>query len=486
MIESAQLRILERARTFLNEEHHRTLFDGARGAVLARAPGRLDVMGGIADYSGSLVLQMPIAEATWVLLARSSKPTISVASAGEDLGASVRHYEIGLEELKTGVLRDYASARRYFNENAEHRWAAYILGSLLVLAKREPQVLQSGLSLLVFSAVPEGKGVSSSAALEVATLHALVALRGLAMTPRQIATLAHEAENEIAGAPCGIMDQMTSECGREGELLRLCCQPDIIEGFSKIPEGLAIFGLDSGVRHAVSGSDYGSVRVGAFMGYRILLGDRLPRLSSAPTRAELEAADGAYRGYLANVSVSEWMASLADLVPERLKGKDFLERYGASLDRVTTVEPEREYAVRTPTAHPIYEHHRCRLFAALLENYDRTPAEAIASQLGELMYQSHESYGACGLGSEATDELVREVRRLGPSRGLYGARITGGGSGGTVAVLARKDAEGTLESVVKGYQDRTSRSSRMFRGTSPGACGVEVARTDSQLGLRGE
>jgi L-arabinokinase len=85
------------------------------------------------------------------------------------------------------------------------------------------------------------------------------------------------------------------------------------------------------------------------------------------------------------------------------------------------------------------------------------------------MYQSHESYGACGLGSDGTDAIVRTVRNAGAPAGLYGARITGGGSGGTVAILARADAGAAIESIAHLYEKETGRVPYVFSGTSSGA-----------------
>src|SRR2546423_13315929 len=77
-------------------------------------------------------------------------------------------------------------------------------------------------------------------------------------------------ENPVVGAPCGIMDQMTSACGRRDRLLRLRCQPGTIEGYVAIPDGYRFYGIDSGISHAVAGADYGTVRTAAFMGYRMI------------------------------------------------------------------------------------------------------------------------------------------------------------------------------------------------------------------------
>jgi L-arabinokinase len=89
------------------------------------------------------------------------------------------------------------------------------------------------------------------------------------------------------------------------------------------------------------------------------------------------------------------------------------------------------------------------------------------------MYGSHDSYSACGLGSEATDRLVEMVRAAGPSQGLYGAKITGGGSGGTVAVLGRAEAGPAVLAIARAYAEETGREPYVFEGSSPGAMEVE-------------
>ena len=89
-------------------------------------------------------------------------------------------------------------------------------------------------------------------------------------------------------------------------------------------------------------------------------------------------------------------------------------------------------------------------------------------RLGALMYESHAGYGACGLGSPGTDRLVALVRAAGPGAGLYGARITGGGSGGTVAVIGRRDASGSIARVVDEYARARGYRPYVFAGGSPG------------------
>lgn len=444
----------------------RELFDPAGELVVTRAPGRLDVMGGIADYSGSLVLQLPLREATLVALQKDPERQLRVVSLGGEAQRRAACFELPLAALEPGgIPLDYVSARALFRADAARHWAAYVAGAFLVLRRERSIAFACGARILVSSAVPEGKGVSSSAALEVAVMQALDAAFGLGLRPREQALLAREVENQVAGAPCGVMDQMTAACGEEGRLLALLCQPAELGDGIPLPPDLALWGIDSGERHAVSGADYTSVRVGAFMGYR-MIAERagLPVRQRSDGRVEVE--DPVWRGYLANLTPSQFLRRFAHELPERMRGAEFLARYAGITDAVTHVAPTGEYAVAAATAHPIDEHFRVRAFAELL---GAPPSERRGELLGELMCQSHASYVRCGLGSPGTERLVGLVRAAGAGSGLYGARITGGGSGGTVAVLGRRDAGGGVSAVAERYAGELGRDVTVFSGSSPGA-----------------
>ena len=444
----------------------RSLFDGAAEIVVARAPGRLDLMGGIADYSGSLVLQLPIREAALVALQPAAERVIRVVSFGAEANHRAASFTMPLAEFeRDGQPVDYATARAYFGRDAATRWAAYAAGAFLVLMRECNVHFNRGARILIDSSVPEGKGVSSSAAIEVAVMWAIAAAFGIEMTARETALLCQKVENLIVGAPCGVMDQMTAACGEANRLLALLCQPAELQASVQIPAGLAVWGIDSGLRHSVSGADYGSVRVGAFMGYRMIAEVAgLAVEAAAPGRVKI--SDDRWRGYVANITPSEFEQHYAARLPERLAGGDFLARFTGTTDAVTRVEPERSYAVRQPTAHPIYEHFRVRAFAELLAG---DASERRSQLLGELMCQSHASYSACGLGSAGTDLLVRLVREAGPARGLYGAKITGGGSGGTVAIVGRAAAQASVMNIAERYAAETGRAPQVFSGSSPGA-----------------
>jgi galactokinase len=431
---------------FVDMLRTRRLFEPGTPIAIARAPGRLDVMGGIADYSGSLVLERPIAEATCAAVQRVDRPVVEVTSIGRPpLTLALSSLAPGGEPVA------YEVARQRFASPDQH-WAAYVVGVILVLARERGLPLTSrGMRVVVSSCVPESKGVSSSAALETSVLQAAAHAFDLTIEPRDLALLCQRAENLVAGAPCGVMDQMTCVFGEPDALMALLCQPAELQPPVPLPGGLAVWGIDSGERHAISGSDYGSVRAGAFMGLRIL--------------ADYLRVPG---GYLANLDPPEF-ERVASQLPEELSGEEFLAGYDGTSDTVTMVSPGRRYQVRGATAHPIYERRRAETFRRLLLE---SRGDVSGVELGTLMYESHASYGRCGLGSRGTDRLVELVKSVGPEAGVYGARITGGGSGGTVAVVGRPDASPAIAGIADQYARETGHRPYVFAGSSPGVAAV--------------
>jgi galactokinase len=411
------------ADAFCGRARLHALFAAGEPIVVARAPGRFDVLGGIADYAGGLVLGLPILDAALAAAQPASDGRVIVVSGS-------RRIALPAAELLTTPLAELS--RRFSGEEA---WAAYVLGPVALLAREERRRID-GLRLLVSSSVPEGKGLGSSAAVEVAALQAAAVALGCEVEPRRMALLARSAEQLVACAPCGAMDQMTAAYGEAGHVLALMCRPAEIVGAFALPPGLAVWGIDSGARHAVRGGPYRRVRCAGFMG-KALLGVEAEYLT------ELRPED-----------------VKADRLPERMTGAAFLRACGGMEDELSAVEPEVEYRVRAATLHPIEEQVRVETFLTLLDEPMGAPAARI---LGTLMAASHESYSRCGLGMPATDRLVEAVRSAGWECGLIGARVSGAGSGGTVVVLAREEAE----SVVSRLAERLGAG--LVGGTSPGA-----------------
>jgi len=421
----------------------RNFISPERPTYSARAPGRLDVMGGIADYSGARVLELPLACATTVTAQLQAERHCDIATRR---GQRWDFFSIELP------LAEPEELGLWFRMHEGERWAGYVVGVVQALLARSSAA--QGLRILIDSTVPEGRGVASSAALEVATATAVAAAYDVAIPPTELAALCQMVENHVVGAPCGIMDQMTSACGKQDRLLQLHCQPGRIEDHVAVPAGYRFYGIDSGISHAVSGADYGTVRTAAFMGLRILT-------TATPWRGR----------YLADLTPPDF-DELAPCLPEAMRGDEFLERYGGITDIATVVRAERSYPVRSAAAHPVMEQARVDRFAALL---GALPQQAsLAPELGQLMYGSHRSYGSCGLGSDGTDRLVELVQAAGVERGLFGAKITGGGSGGTVAVFGTIEAERHVREIAARYAEETGRWTRVFTESGPGAAEVGV------------
>ena len=450
-------------------------FPSRMPVYIARAPARLDVMGGIADYNGSLVLPLPLARATWAMLQQQTAPRCDLATWRD---GRWQFFSTELRPLVSGELREPEALAAWFAVREADRWAAHVVGVLQLCLRQavsSGSVAIPGFRLLIDSTVPEGKGVASSASLQVAGMAAISAGLGSDLLPAQQAVACQWVENHIVGAPCGVMDQMTSACGRRDRLLKLRCQPGSIEGFLDVPPGYRFYGVDSGVMHAVSGADYATVRTAAFMGYRMIAD-----AAGLPARREghlVRVDDARWGGYLANLTPAEFASRFAQGLPPVMSGSEFLARYHGTGDEATQVRGERRYPVRQATAHPVYEHERVTRFADLLGRLIDEPSNAI--ELGRLMYASHQSYSACGLGSVETDRLVELVASAGPEQGLFGAKITGGGSGGTVAVFGTIEAEPRLREIVGRYEAESGHRAEVFSESGPGAAETGVLMLDS-------
>src|SRR4051812_44791529 len=133
--------------------------DSKSPVVISRAPGRLDVMGGIADYSGSLVLQQTIREATFIALQRTSESNITLKSLSENDNESGRSLVLPADLLMLGGQpMEYEPAAGMFRAPDRH-WASYVIGVCLVLMHERNLRLDGGMKIVIGSNVPEGKGV---------------------------------------------------------------------------------------------------------------------------------------------------------------------------------------------------------------------------------------------------------------------------------------------------------------------------------------
>jgi galactokinase len=448
-------------------------FDFFRPIRISRAPGRLDVMGGIADYTGSLVCELPLDRAAAVALQERSDRQLQVFSFNlldEHQPFTLR---IPLDALTTNSVDDL---RKEFNEPGR-KWAGYLAGCLFMLHQEKLIDLRDlsikGINLAVYSTVPLGAGVSSSAALEVATMTNLIGHFNLGekVDSLRVAFLCQQVENRVVGAPCGIMDQVTSCAGEEGKLLRLLCQPHELQTAIQVPQGMRFVGINSNVKHSVGGSAYSRTRCAAFMAHAIIL-QYMRDIGKAAGR-ELQADP--MHGYLANLDPDDYKKIFRPRIPEEMKGGEFLLKFGSTIDAATRVQPDVIYAIQHAADHHVLEARRVQNFVDYLQQADREEDPKIRGPLldraGHLMYASHLSYtNDAMLGASECDLLVDLVRKR-EKQGLYGAKITGGGSGGTVAVLLEdaNRAAAAIQEILSEYESKTSLKPEVLEGSSPGA-----------------
>ncbi len=361
------------------------------------APGRLDLLGGVADYSGALVLEMP-----------TRRGTVVVAVPDDA-------FVVGPVACSTGELEHLASlsddhVRRVLA--AWPRWTHYILGVVIVLL-RHGVIDPPRVRLEITSDLPASVGLASSAALEVATARALGAGD---VDPLRLAALCQEAENHVVGAPCGIMDQVAVARGTPGTVLPILCRPASVAEPVPLPPGLEIVGWPTGAPHDVGGLPYERARSAAFMGKRI-------------------TEDAAARTWS---WVSQLPRAAVDDLPDVVGGSTFVRRWGASGDDVTAVRPDETYPIRAATEFGVEEH--VRAVEALAALADGEP-----ERLGPLMEASQAGYDAMGLGHPAATLIVKEALAR---RGVYGARSSGGGCGGTVVVACEPGALDDVGSLI--------------------------------------
>jgi galactokinase len=363
-----------------------------------RAPGRLDLLGGVADYSGALVLEMPTRQGTEVVVCPDTAFVVGPAA-----------FNPGELERMAGL--DDTAVRRELS--AFPRWTHYVIGVALVLVRHGMIDPPRG-RIEITSDLPAAVGVASSAALEIATARALGAG---SIDPLRLAALCQEAENHVVGAPCGIMDQVAVALGAPGAVLPILCRPASVADAVRLPQGIELVGWPTGAAHDVGGLPYQRARAAAFMGKRMV-----------------ERTTGRTWSW-----VSQLPHDAVDELPDVLEGRAFLAEWGATADDVTEVLPDETYPVRAATLFGVEEH--VRSVSAL-----EALAEGEPHVLGHLMAASQRGYDAMGLGHPAATAVVDEALAR---PGVLGARSSGGGSGGTVVVMSERGVLDDVDTLIR-------------------------------------
>lgn len=369
---------------------------GEPPAFIVRAPGRINLIGEHTDYNDGFVLPMAIDRAVWIALRPRADRRVVVHSLDFDEPCN-----FSLDDLRKG------------NDG----WSEYVKGVAWALMAAGHRL--AGWEGVTTGDVPIGSGLSSSAAMELATARAFVAVSGLPWDPARMALIGQRAENGWVGVNCGIMDQLISAAGQADHALLIDCR-SLASQAVPLPAGYRFLVLDSAAPRTLAGSAYNQ------------------------RRAECESAVRGLQAAYPDIS------ALRDVTPAML---------AAEADRLDPVDLKR-------ARHVVTENDR------VLRSVEALRGEQAAA-LGELMAASHASLrDDYQVSSAELDALVAIAQQ---TPGVIGARMTGAGFGGcAVAMVEENAAAAAAEAIVARYRAQTGRPGRAYVCTA--SQGAEVWR----------
>lgn len=431
---------------------------------VARAPGRLDVMGGIGESTGSLVLNTPMQEGVCVAMQPRSDGVVSIESLTEKDSDGRQAFRCQLQEA--GVLSGTPVSAREglkFLDGSADLTARCVLGTL-VETFREQLVtgLEGGLSIVVGLPSCNLAEAGQHSALAAATLVCSARIGNVKLDRSRAVAVCRAVANEWLANPVGTADAACSLLGEPGTLAQLRSEPFEVTGTILLPDDLVLIGIDCGEVHHDATGKLERARTAAFMG-RLLI-DRIIQHEGGDSRQ--------WDGCLSRLSVTDFVERFRDRLPTKLGGREFLDRFGETGDPFSRIDPDGIYKIRSRTEHHIYEHARACQFVECLSRAIRKRDYGLLAEAGELMYASHWSYGQrCGLGSAKTDLLVNLLRKPGVEADIFGAKMSGRGCGGIVTVLTRLGDRSSVvvEKAIEAYLVKTGTTARLLRGSSAGA-----------------
>lgn len=365
-------------------------------AVMARAPGRVNLLGEHTDYNEGFVLPIAISF------------SVRIVGAPRD-DRKVRVYSLDLDQADEF---DLDAVERC----PGHDWRNYFRGVTRVLLDAGHAL--GGMDAAIAGDVPQGAGLSSSAAFEVAAAVLMRELFGLNLPQLELVQLCQRAEHEFAGVACGIMDQFVSGFGREGQAVLLDCR-DLSHSYHPLrPDLAAVVVVNSGVKHSLASSAYNQRR--------------------------RECAEGA----AAFRRLDPAIGSLRDVTPAMLAA------HGAGL----------EPAVLRRCRHVVEENARTLGAVEALAGGDM-------ARFGRLMYESHASLRDLYEVSCAELDALVELARAQP--GVFGARMTGGGFGGCTVNLVRPDRVASfIAEIGEGYLKVAGRKPEIYVCRAAAGAGI--------------
>lgn len=332
---------------------------------IVQAPGRVNVIGEHTDYNDGFVFPAAIDKYMTIVGQLRNDKKIKIYSIDLDDEAE---FDVDLIEK---------------NSDSVLSWANYFAGIVKLMKERGIEV--KGMNLAFTGNIPLGSGLSSSAALEIATAYIIKALHSVEISPIEIVKLCQQAENEFVGVNCGIMDQFISCLGQRGQALLIDCRSLDFESIPLLNPDLSLVVANTNVKHNLAESNYNQRRQECEMAVELL--------------SQLAGKD---------------IKALRDVTPEEL------EQYKNLID--STIYKRAE--------HVVHENQRVLKGVEALKEND-------LAQFGQLMYQSHQSlkdlYQVSCVELDLMVDLAQSVE------GVYGSRMTGGGFGGCTVSLVKKD-----------------------------------------------
>ena len=309
--------------------------------IITRAPARLDVMGGIAAHCGANVFGLTLERSAVVGCQAKQDRRLSVLSFDAVIHGYQSALQISIDDFYTnGNLKSYEAVQSLFAQNPQAIWAGYVLGGFFALLKEGMiDCLPHGVAIVVKSNIPVEAGIGSSAAIGVATLTSINHLYALNLSALDIARIGGIVENRIVGVPCEPVDAIAVAAGQKDTALSIRSRPDQVLETVPVPLNTRLIGIHSRAQRAPTSSAYVDARTAAFMGLTIL----------QKTLDLEELRDN----YLCRLSPKNFRQKCWKVLPARLKGADFLDRYGETADPFTKVEPQKVYGVRSRVEHSI-------------------------------------------------------------------------------------------------------------------------------------
>lgn len=360
--------------------------------IRAAAPGRLEFIGNHTDYNGGLVMGLSVRQGV----------VASVAPREDNL--------ICLYSCELDSRLELDGSAPIVRQEKDVSWTNYVLGVLVELRKLGVAV-PMGFEMTLESDLPFGAGMSSSAAVELATARALTGLAGVDLELAEYARLCRRAENEFVGVPCGILDQGVSAFGQKDALVLIDCEQETFERVA-MPHGVHFWVFNTRKKHALVDSLYETRHRECMLVFKAIQA-RYPELSA-----------------LAH----------------------------ASLEQLRAVEHDLPLDAARRARHVIDEHARVADTARDIREND-------LASVGAFLTASHRS--SQEMFENSCPELDFFVESLEKIDTVYGSRLTGGGFGGAVMAMTNSEfSDSDAQSILKAYEQRFRQAGDAFHTTT--------------------